>query len=58
MQTINYTKGYYAGTKFNAHVKDFINFGDAIIVHTYLGNPSIVYWENKRRENWAKNNLK
>ena len=54
MQTINYTKGYYKGTKFDAHVKDFIGFGDTIIVHTYLGNPYIVYWETKRRENWAK----
>ena len=54
MQTINYTKGYYKGAKFDAHVKDFISFGDTIIVHTYLGNPYIVYWETKRRENWAK----
>ncbi len=54
MQTINYTKGYYKGTKFDAHVKDFISFGDTIIVHTYLGNPYIVYWETQRRENWTK----
>jgi len=38
----------------DAHVKDFIGFGDTIIVHTYLGNPYIVYWENQRRENHAK----
>lgn len=53
---INYTKGYYEGTKFDAHVKEFVNFGDTIIVHTYLNNPEIVYWETKRRERWAKEN--
>ena len=38
----------------DAHVKDFIRAGDTIIVHTYLGNPYIVYWETQRRENWTK----
>ena len=38
----------------NAHVRDFIRAGDTILVHTYLGNPYIVYWETQRREDECK----
>jgi len=42
---INYTKGFYEHTKFDAHVKDFLSFGDFNLVKKY---ESITYLNTRR----------
>ena len=50
---INYTKGFYEHTKFDAHVKDFLSFGDFNLVKKY---ESITYL-NTRRAIWKWLNI-
>ena len=42
---INYTKGYYEDTKFDAHIKDFLSFGNFELVKKYK---SITYLNTRR----------
>ena len=43
---INYTKGYYEDTKFDAHIKDFLSFGNFELVKKY---ESITYLNTRRK---------